>query len=138
GQSQSRDLLDALQTGLGKRVTPMLWVISTQAATDAMPMSQVIDYGLRIRRGELSDPTFHLGLYEAAPDADPWKLAAWRQATPGLGDILLPRTREAAGQAGEERTERRSEFSQSRAQPTRRDVEPVHSTVDMESMRRPG
>jgi phage terminase large subunit-like protein len=100
GQSQSRDLLDALETGLGKRVNPMLWIISTQAATDAMPMSQVIDYGLRIRRGELADPTFHLILYEAPPDADPWKLATWRKANPGLGDILsLEHVRRLAKQA---------------------------------------
>src|SRR5262249_31942857 len=88
GQSQSRALLDALETGLGKRENPMLWIISTQAATDAMPMSQVVDYGLQVQRGEVDDPHFFLVYYAADPDADPWKVETWRQANPGLGDIL--------------------------------------------------
>ena len=88
GQAQSRELLDALETGLGKRENPMLWVISTQAPTDAMPMSQMIDYGLKVRRGEIVDPSFHLVLYAAPPEADPWSLKTWRKANPGLGDIL--------------------------------------------------
>lgn len=88
GQSQSRELLDALETGLGKRKDPMLWVISTQAATDSMPMSELVDYGLRVRRGEIVDPSFHLVLYTAPPDADPWLRKTWKLANPGLDDIL--------------------------------------------------
>src|SRR5262249_9417536 len=88
GQSQSRELLDALETGLGKRKDPMLWVISTQAATDSMPMSELVDYGLRVRRGEIVDPSFHLVLYTAPPDADPWSRKTWKLANPGLDDIL--------------------------------------------------
>src|SRR5215831_14648993 len=82
GQSQSRELLDALETGLGKRKDPMLWVISTQAATDSMPMSELVDYGLRVRRGEIVDPSFHLVLYTAPPDADPWSRKTWKLANP--------------------------------------------------------
>jgi phage terminase large subunit-like protein len=100
GQSQSRDLLDALETGMGKRENPMLWVISTQAATDAMPMSQMIDYGLKCRSGEIDDPTFHLVLHTVPPDADPWKLASWRLSNPGLDDILsLDHVKKLAKQA---------------------------------------
>jgi phage terminase large subunit-like protein len=88
GQSASRDLLDALETAMGKRPDPMLWIISTQAARDEMPMSQVVDYGLRVQRGEIEDPSFHLVFHAAPPEADPWKLATWKLANPGLGDIL--------------------------------------------------
>jgi phage terminase large subunit-like protein len=88
GQSQSRELLDTLQTALGKKPDPMLWIISTQAATDAMPMSEIVDYGLQVQRGDIIDPSFHLVLYAAPPEADPWKVATWRKANPGLGDIL--------------------------------------------------
>jgi phage terminase large subunit-like protein len=88
GQSPSRELLDALETGMGKRVDPMLWIISTQAARDEMPMSQVIDYGLRVQRGEIVDPSFHLMLRSAPKDANPWSPRTWKRANPGLGDIL--------------------------------------------------
>jgi phage terminase large subunit-like protein len=88
GQAQSRDQLNVMETALGKRIDPMLWIISTQAATDAMPLSEVIDYGLRVRAGEIDDPSFHLVFYAARPDADPWAEATWREANPALGDLV--------------------------------------------------
>jgi phage terminase large subunit-like protein len=87
GQSDDRELYDAMDSAMGGRKDPLLLVISTQAATDLAPMSQLIDYGLRIRRGEIRDPNFHLTLYSAAEDADPWSIKAWRQANPAIGDF---------------------------------------------------
>ena len=87
GQSEGRDLLDAMDTAMGKRAEPLMIVISTQASRDEAPLSQLIDYGLRIQRGEIIDPTFHLTLYSAPETADPWKLATWRKANPALGDF---------------------------------------------------
>jgi phage terminase large subunit-like protein len=51
-------------------------------------MSEIVDYGLQVQRGDIIDPSFHLVLYAAPPEADPWKVATWRKANPGLGDIL--------------------------------------------------
>jgi phage terminase large subunit-like protein len=87
GQSDDRELYDAMDSAMGGRKEPLLLVISTQAATDFAPMSQLIDYGLRIRRGEIKDPNFHLTLYAAPPEADPWSIKTWRQANPALGDF---------------------------------------------------
>jgi phage terminase large subunit-like protein len=87
GQAADRNLLDALGTAMGKRAEPLMLVISTQAARDEAPLSTLIDYGLRIERGEVKDPTFHLTLYAAPEDADPWKVATWRKANPALGDF---------------------------------------------------
>ena len=50
-------------------------------------MSELIDYGLRIERGEIKDPGFHLTLYTAPPESDPWKFATWKLANPALGDF---------------------------------------------------
>jgi phage terminase large subunit-like protein len=58
---------------MGKRAEPLMIVISTQAARDEAPLSTLIDYGLRIQRGEIADPSFHLTFYTASEDADPWK-----------------------------------------------------------------
>jgi phage terminase large subunit-like protein len=78
---------DALGTALGGRAQPLMLVISTQAARDEAPMSELIDYGLLLHRGEIVDPSFHLTLYTAPPEADPWKLATWKLANPALGDF---------------------------------------------------
>ena len=87
GQAPNRALYDALGTALGGRAQPLMLVISTQAARDEAPMSELIDYGLRIERGEIKDAGFHLTLYTAPPEADPWKLATWKLANPALGDF---------------------------------------------------
>jgi phage terminase large subunit-like protein len=87
GQSADRELYDAMDSALGGRRDPLLLVISTQAAIDLAPMSQLVDYGLRIRRGEIKDPAFHLTLHTAPPDADPWSIKTWRRANPALGDF---------------------------------------------------
>jgi phage terminase large subunit-like protein len=87
GQVPNRALYDALGTALGGRAQPLMLVISTQAARDEAPMSELIDYGLRIERGDIVDPSFHLTLYSAPRDADPWKLATWKKANPALGDF---------------------------------------------------
>ena len=86
-QVPSRALYDALGTALGGRAQPLMLVISTQAASDTAPMSELVDYGLRIQRGEIVDPSFYLMLYTAPADADPWKLATWKKANPALGDF---------------------------------------------------
>jgi phage terminase large subunit-like protein len=87
GQTETSDLFEALNNAMSKRRSPLMLVISTQAAHDHAPMSQLIDYGLRIQRGEVEDPTFHLALYTAPPDADPWVESTWRLANPALGDF---------------------------------------------------
>ena len=86
-QSEGRDLLDALDTAMGKRAEPLMIVISTQASRDEAPLSTLIDYGLRIERGEIVDPTFHLSFFSAPPDADPWKRSTWKLANPALSDF---------------------------------------------------
>jgi phage terminase large subunit-like protein len=87
GQSADRGLYDAMDSAMGGRKDPLMLVISTQAATDAAPMSQLIDYGLRICRGEIKDPAFHLTLHTAPLDADPWSIKSWRRANPALDDF---------------------------------------------------
>jgi phage terminase large subunit-like protein len=87
GQSEGRDLLDALDTAMGKRAEPLMIIISTQASRDEAPLSQLIDYGLRIHRGEIVDPSFHLTLYTAPAESDPWIRSTWKLANPALGDF---------------------------------------------------
>jgi phage terminase large subunit-like protein len=87
GQAANRELYDAMDTALGARTNPLLLVISTQAADDTAPMSQLVDYGRRIHEGTIKDPAFHLTIYAADEDEDPWDVKAWRKANPALGDF---------------------------------------------------
>jgi len=87
GQAASRDLFEALDTAMGARAEPLMLVISTQAARDDAPMSELVDYGLRIAGGEVKDTSFHLMLFAAPKEADPWAPATWKAANPALGDF---------------------------------------------------
>ncbi len=87
GQATSPDLFNVLDSAMGARAEPLMLVISTQAARDEAPLSQLIDYGLRVERGEVDDPSFYLALFTAPPEADPWDRKTWKLANPALGDF---------------------------------------------------
>jgi len=87
GQAPNRELYDAMDSAMGARENPLLLVISTQAADDFAPMSQLIDYGLRVKAGDIKDASFYLSLYCAPEDANPWTRKAWAAANPALDDF---------------------------------------------------
>jgi phage terminase large subunit-like protein len=87
GQTEDRDLYDAMDSAMGARRNPLMLVISTQAAGDLAPLSRLIDYGLRVKSGEVDDPHFHLTFHSAPADADPWLPETWKLANPALGDF---------------------------------------------------
>lgn len=87
GQATNRDLFDALDTAMGARAEPLMLVISTQAASDLAPMSELIDYGQRVLDGDLEDASFHLTLFATPETMDPWSEEAWRASNPALGDF---------------------------------------------------
>jgi phage terminase large subunit-like protein len=82
-QTKDRNLLDNLQTAMGKRVRSLGLIISTQAASDLHPLSEMIDDGLK---GTDSGVVVHLTA--AAPDADPFDQEVIRQVNPALGIFL--------------------------------------------------
>jgi phage terminase large subunit-like protein len=100
GQAPDDELYRAMDSAMGARESPLLMCISTQAADDTAPLSRLIDYGLRVRAKEIRDPSFHLALYCAAPDDDPWDVKTWRKANPALNDFRsLQDVRRLAAQA---------------------------------------
>lgn len=88
GSAPNRKLYDALDTATGARENPLLMAISTQAAADHHVFSELVDYGLKVQSGDISDPSFHLTLHAAKQDADPWAAETWAAANPALGDFL--------------------------------------------------
>lgn len=100
GSAKKRDLYDAMDTAMGARDNPLMLVISTQAADDHAPMSELIDYGLKVQSGDVIDPSFHLTLYTAPTELDPWEFETWQLANPALGDFRsLPDVERQAAQA---------------------------------------
>lgn len=88
GYWPKRDLFDAMDSALGARDEPLIVAISTQAKDDTHFFSEMIDYGLKIHAGEVEDPSFHLAMFSASMDDDPWDPATWEKANPALGDFL--------------------------------------------------
>lgn len=82
-QAKDRVLLDNLQTAMGKRKRSLGIIISTQAARDDHPLSQIIDDGLS---GANKSTIVHL---TAAPeDADPFDAKTIRSVNPALNKFL--------------------------------------------------
>lgn len=82
-QAKNRELLDNLMTAMGKRKKSLGLVISTQAANDDHPLSQLIDDGLTG-----ADPGIVVHLRCAPGDADPFDKRVVRKANPALGIFL--------------------------------------------------
>jgi phage terminase large subunit-like protein len=99
-QVPNRNLLDALQTATGARKEPLGIIISTQAADDVHPMSELVDYAEKIETGIVDDPSFYGKVYRAPDDADIYDEATWHLCNPALGDFRsLEEMRSAAVRA---------------------------------------
>ncbi len=86
-QWKRRELYDVLMSCMGKRKEPLLVVISTQSPRPSNVLSELIDYGERIRDGEIDDQTFYSQLHAVPDEADAWDEKNWRLANPGIGVI---------------------------------------------------
>jgi len=88
GQAKSRDLYDVMASAQGARKSPLLVTLSTQAPDDQHVLSELIDYGLKVQSGEIEDASFHLTLYAAPVDSDPWLPETWLACNPAAGVFL--------------------------------------------------
>lgn len=87
GDGIGRRLYDALVTSQAAWREPLLLIIGTQAASDHSIMSNLIDYGMSVRSGDIEDPTFSAFLYEIPDDVDVFDEENWKLANPALGDF---------------------------------------------------
>lgn len=82
-QAPNSDLLNNLRTAMGKRSESLGVIISTQAANDQHPLSQMIDDAAL---GE--DPSVYLQLASAPDDADIFDEKVWFGCNEALGRFL--------------------------------------------------
>lgn len=86
-QAPNRNLYDVLTTSTAARAQPLTIVISTTSSDPTSIMSELVDYGRKIRDGVIEDPTFFPVIYQAPQEADPWSEETWRACNPALGDF---------------------------------------------------
>jgi len=86
-QAKNRTLYDALMTSAGSQPEPLMMIISTQAPNDQHILSELIDYGARIRDGIIDDPAFVSHVYSVPMNAAITDERQWHKANPGLGDF---------------------------------------------------
>jgi len=99
-QWPKRDLYDALTTGGAARAEPLFVTISTQSHDKNSIMSELVQYGQRVRDGVIQDDTFLPIIFAAPDDADPWAEETWFACNPALGDFRsLEEMRAAAAEA---------------------------------------
>lgn len=90
----SRELWDVMALAMGARVEPLMVGITTAGVkTDSSGRDSLCyglyQYGKLIATNEVQDPTFFMAWWEPKnPDADHRDPKTWREANPGLGDIL--------------------------------------------------
>ena len=68
-QAPNRELYDVLVTSTSARAQPLTVVISTTSSNPSSVMSELVDYGRKVKDGVIEDPTFYPVIYQAPLDA---------------------------------------------------------------------
>ena len=90
----NRELWDVMALAQGARVEPLMVGITTAGVRTDTTGQDSLCYGLylygrRVALGELVDPSFFMAWWEPLdPDADHRDPATWREANPGLADLV--------------------------------------------------
>ena len=90
---QSRELFDVMSLAMGARGNQAHMVAITTAGvkTDRTGQDSIAyslyQYGQKVSRGEVVDPSFFMAWWEAPPESDHRDPETWKIANPGFGDI---------------------------------------------------
>jgi len=91
---QSRDLFDVFSLAMGNRGSIAQLVAITTAGKKSDSTGQdsiaytLYQYGQKVARKEISDPSFFMAWWEAAPEADHTDPKVWASANPGFDDLV--------------------------------------------------
>jgi phage terminase large subunit-like protein len=90
----NRELWDVMALAQGARVEPLMVGITTAGVKyDSTGLNSLCYgmylYGIQVAKGEVVDPTFFMAWWEPRnPDADHRDPDTWREANPGLADLV--------------------------------------------------
>jgi phage terminase large subunit-like protein len=88
----NRELFDVMTLGMGARRQPLLLAITTagvksdNTGQDSVAYS-LYQYGQKVARGEVSDPSFFMAWWEAPADSNHRDPETWKLANPAFGDL---------------------------------------------------
>jgi phage terminase large subunit-like protein len=87
-----RKMWDVMQLAMASRRQPMMLATTTcgvksDASGQDSTAYQLYQYGQKVARGEIDDPSFYMAWWEAHLDADHRAEATWVAANPAYGDL---------------------------------------------------
>lgn len=88
-----RELFDVMQLAQGARgsLATMFCITTAGQKSDSTGQDSIAyslyQYGQKVSRGEVDDPSFFMAWWEAAPEADHRLPETWIDANPGFGDL---------------------------------------------------
>jgi phage terminase large subunit-like protein len=88
----NRELWDVMQLSMASRKQPMMLATTTcgvkaDSTGQDSTAYQLYQYGQKVARGEIDDPTFKMFWWEAPADSDHRLEETWMMANPGYGDL---------------------------------------------------
>jgi phage terminase large subunit-like protein len=99
----NRQLFDVMSLAQGARGKTATMIAITTAGVKTETASgkdtiayELYQYGQKVVRGEVEDPSFFMAWYEAPAEADHRSVETWRLANPGYGDICAASDFESA------------------------------------------
>lgn len=89
---QDRKMWDVMQLSMASRRQPMMLAATTcgvksDSTGQDSTAYQLYQYGQKVARGEIDDPTFYMAWWEAPLEADHRLESSWIAANPGYGDL---------------------------------------------------
>jgi phage terminase large subunit-like protein len=89
----SRELFDVMSLAMGARgrLAQLIMITTAGVKTDTTGQDSIAynlyQYGQKVARGEVDDPSFFMAWWEADAEADHRELETWKQSNPGFDDI---------------------------------------------------
>jgi len=89
---KDRAMWDVMQLSMASRKQPMMLATTTCGVKSDITghdstAYQLYQYGQKVARGEIVDPSFYMAWWEAPNDSDHRLEETWMQANPGYGDL---------------------------------------------------
>jgi len=88
----NRELWDVMQLSMASRRQPIMLATTTcgvksDSTGQDSTAYQLYQYGQKVAKGEIDDPSFYMAWWEAPLDADHREESTWIAANPGYGDL---------------------------------------------------
>lgn len=91
-QHKNREVHDVIETGTGKRLQPLMWMITTAGPNQGGIGFEIHDYAEKISKKTITDDSFFSMIYTIDPGDDWTQPDVWVKANPNWGNSVMPDT----------------------------------------------